>query len=92
MYQIFGFVECDDDSFEKDYIKIAIYADENNIVKHATRQLHTEENIWASKLGDEFVIKHKLHSLESKEYGKVVCIMKRHISIKKTNFRNIIES
>lgn len=81
MYKLFKFEICDnDDSFEENYIKIAIYVN-NEGVTHACRQLHTKDNIWASKLGDSVVIRHRLYSLESEKYGKVACIMKRHISI-----------
>lgn len=90
MYKMFKFEVCDNDSFEEEYIKIAIYT-KDDIVTHACRQLHTEANVWASKLGIGGVIRHRLYSLKSNTYGDVACIMKRHISISSKQFRKLVE-
>ena len=84
MYNMFDYVECNNDLYYEDgYTKIAIYAI-NNVVTHAALQL--TENKWASKIGYSFGITHQLKSLEGEKYGKVVKFMKRDDNISFTKY------
>jgi hypothetical protein len=75
LYNKYGYSECDSDSYEEGYDKIAFYA-KNNIPKHACKQF---DNIWKSKIGT-YIIEHELDWLcgnTEDAYGDVVFIMKR---------------
>lgn len=72
-----GFELCDDDLFDEEYLKIALYFNPKNHDNwtHAARQLRS--GIWASKLGCLFDIEHGTpYTIESNVYGKVYCIMR----------------
>lgn len=77
LFKKFGYAECKDDSLEKNYEKIAIYTNTQNIPQHAARQLYSGK--WTSKLGDFHDIEHTLDGLEGNLYGKVKVIMKKEI-------------
>ena len=76
VFQMHGFVVCDNGDPEAGYDKIAIYADATGEPKHAARQL--ESGQWISKLGsDEDIVHATLAALEGEEYGTVVRFMRR---------------
>lgn len=82
MYKIFGYELCDNEKFEKDYRKIAIFCrKDTNIVTHAA--LQNRSGIWTSKLGDSYGISHMLRDLEGQKYGEVRCFVRRPITITK---------
>ncbi len=73
-----GYLPCSNPELEKGFEKIALYADLNGNVTHASRQ--AESGRWTSKLGDWEDIDHNtLEALEGDFYGKVVQILKRPI-------------
>lgn len=77
LYNRYGYIECDSDSYENGYDKIAFYA-KDNIPKHACKQF---ENVWKSKI-DLYIVEHELDWLcgnGEREYGDIVFIMKRKI-------------
>jgi hypothetical protein len=49
LFESIAFNVCGDGSFEPGYLKIAIFADNNNIPTHAAKQL--DNGFWSSKLG-----------------------------------------
>jgi hypothetical protein len=77
-YRSIGFAECDTDTSEDGFEKIAIYGDDGDFV-HAARQLRS--GVWTSKLGRAEDIEHEtLQQLEGNgqwEYRFVVKLMKR---------------
>lgn len=74
-FQSLGFVVCDDDAYEPEYEKIALFANEKCEPKHAARQVDAER--WASKVGKHHDILHPLKAVEGALYGRVVRYMKR---------------
>jgi hypothetical protein len=70
-----GLVVCAGEELEQDFEKIALFANDQGIPKHAARQL--PEGNWTSKLGMMEDINHPLHALEGTLYGSVVLVMKR---------------
>jgi hypothetical protein len=70
-----GYVECASEQLEPGFHKIAIFANDQVIPKHAARQAATGR--WTSKLGKMEDIEHKLRDLEGLVYGAVVLIMRR---------------
>lgn len=87
----FKYEVCDDDSYEKDFRKIALFcSDKTGAVTHAA--LMHNEDIWTSKMGYGPVIKHRLSSLEGSVYGSVCCFMRRSKTIAKDFDINVIAS
>jgi hypothetical protein len=75
LFKSIGYVQCNDDSFEPGFEKIAIYADGAE-PKHAARQLRNGK--WTSKLGSNIDIEHDTpNCLTGPVYGNVVLFMKR---------------
>lgn len=71
-----GFEECESDSPEAAYTKVALYAKDGNWT-HAARQL--PDGNWTSKLGTlEDIEHHSPRDLTGDFYGDVHCIMRRH--------------
>ena len=74
-----GYVECDDDFFEDDFEKIAIYAISMGGIlspTHAARQLRNGH--WTSKLGPFEDIEHITpENVNCPTYGTPVCYLKR---------------
>ncbi len=64
-----------DEELEPGFEKIALFADERGIPRHAARQLLTGR--WTNKLGELEDIEHGLRDLEGAEYGTVVLVMRR---------------
>ena len=82
MYKMFGYELCDDERFEKDYRKIAIFCHKDtDVVTHAALQYGL--GIWTSKLGDSYTISHSLRDLEGNEYGEVRCFVRRPRTVTK---------
>ncbi|GIL23792.1 MAG: hypothetical protein BroJett042_23050 [Bacteroidota bacterium] len=75
LFEIIGYKVCDNGDLEKDYQKIAIYADGNGKPTHAARQLRN--GFWTSKLGQSFDVTHTIHSMSDGLYGNVAAFMKR---------------
>ena len=73
-----GYIVCDDDQLEAGYGKIALFA-LAGVPKHAAQQLPSGP--WTSKLGAIEDIRHALQDLVGTEYGSVVLVMKRPISV-----------
>lgn len=71
-----GFVECEDGTLEPDVEKIAIYASDTDVPKHAARQLPSGR--WVSKLGKSIDIEHDSEKgVSGDRYGTVAAYMKR---------------
>jgi len=73
-----GYSECQSDSLEPSYEKVALFADSAGRPTHAARQLPTGR--WTSKLGQSEDIEHELRALEGSVYGSVTLIFKRPVS------------
>ena len=74
-YSTLGYIECEDGDYEPGYERIAIFADDANVPRHAAKQVNPEH--WTSECGDMWDISHPLPALEGTRYGRVVRFMKR---------------
>ncbi len=90
LFKKFGYEKCDDDTYDKNFRKIAIYCIENDVVTHAALQYN--DKLWLSKLGFDILLMHQIHSLEDTHYGKVACFMRRPITIKAEQDIAIVKS
>jgi hypothetical protein len=70
-----GYAVCADEQPELGFEKIALFANDQGVPKHAARQLR--DGRWTSKLGKMEDIAHALHDLTGMVYGSVVLFMKR---------------
>jgi hypothetical protein len=70
-----GYQPCDDDALEDGIEKVALYATEAGLPRHAARQVANGR--WTSKLGFLEDIEHGLSDLAGTEYGTVVLVPKR---------------
>jgi hypothetical protein len=70
-----GHTVCAGEELEPGFEKIALFANEQGVPKHAARQLPSGR--WTSKLGKMEDIDHALHDLAGTIYGSVVLLMKR---------------
>jgi hypothetical protein len=70
-----GYVACASEDAEPGFEKIALFADDQGVPKHAARQ--RPDGRWTSKLGKREDIEHALHDLAGAVYGSVVRILKR---------------
>lgn len=70
-----GYVVCVGAELEPGFEKIAVFANDQGVPRHAARQ--RENGLWTSKLGKMEDIDHALHALEGALYGSVVLVMKR---------------
>ena len=81
VFEGMGYLECESDTFEEGFEKVAIFAGDDQVPTHAARQLQTGK--WTSKLGDWEDIEHDtLSALENAPlmdslYGAVAFIMRR---------------
>jgi hypothetical protein len=82
LFASLGHVDCASDEPEAGFEKIALFANEQGIPKHAARQLSTGR--WTSKLGKMEDIEHDLRDLEGSIYGAVVLVMKRPLPPKES--------
>jgi hypothetical protein len=94
LYQGMGYVEIDEPDgrwreYEVGCEKVAIYADNNSIVRHVARQISDEHvsrlrwernwvGQWTSKLKEHEDIRHGLEALEGRHFGYVVVVMRRN--------------
>jgi hypothetical protein len=74
-----GYVVCAGEELEPGFERIALFANDQGVPKHAARQ--RPDGRWTSKLGKMEDIDHALHDLEGTLYGSVVLVMKRPVSI-----------
>jgi len=84
-YNTHGYYICDNDKYEPDFNKIAIYVDDDGYVNHASKQY---KNMWRSKLGFHDIIEHKLEWLSGYDYnnyGRIGAIMRKKNKIKNDN-------
>ena len=78
LFEYFGFKQCDDSSFEKDYDKVALYADAEGWT-HAAKVIG--DNVFHSKMGTAWDIQHSGGNVFAEtEYGEIFAYMKRPIS------------
>lgn len=78
-FNTFGYEVCDNDEYEKEFDKIAIYVNKRGRVYHAARQYG---NKWRSKLGVSVIIEHELDWLsgfDANNYGNIGSILKRKL-------------
>ena len=75
MFLSLGFEPCTGAESEPGLEKIALFATDAGVPKHAARQLPTGR--WTSKLGIMEDIEHELRDIEGAAYGSVTFIMKR---------------
>jgi hypothetical protein len=76
LFEMHGYVKCDNETQEAGYEKVAIYQHSQFDVQHAARQLQNGK--WTSKLGEWEDISHNTpRCLECADYGTVVQILKR---------------
>jgi len=75
VFAALGYDICDNRDIESGYEKIALYGDQD-CYTHAAKQ--EMDGKWKSKLGNWEDIEHNsLDGLRGKDYGKVICIMRR---------------
>ena len=77
-YGLSGYVVCESDTYEDGYEKIMIYTDQNNLPKHAARQIGAGR--WTSKLGPYKDITHTRDGLNGVQYGQPKIFMKRKMA------------
>jgi hypothetical protein len=70
-----GYVACAGEALEAGFERVAVFANEQGVLKHAARQ--RPSGSWTSKPGKMEDIDHALHDLEGTLYGSVVLVMKR---------------
>jgi hypothetical protein len=76
-----GYAVCVDDAIEVGFEKVALFADEHGVPRHASRQLRN--GLWTSKIGELEDMEHALRDLEGAEYGSVIIILKRPLAASK---------
>lgn len=76
-YEGLGYTPCSNFGFEKDYRKVAIFADQDGKPTHAARQLANGK--WTSKLGQDVDIEHELNGVEGPVYGTAVRVLKKRV-------------
>lgn len=76
-FKILGYTQCDTETLEAGFLKVAIFINDKNEPTHAARQLPS--GAWTSKLGPNEDIEHELHAVSGRQYGAVAVIMKRPI-------------
>ena len=78
-FQSFGYMICENESFEPGYEKIALYIDPHGRGSHAAKQLRNGK--WTSKLGpDEDIEPNTLAGLAGDKLGVVGKILKRAVA------------
>jgi hypothetical protein len=78
-YNLYGFNICDNDEYDEEFNKIAIYTNNKDWVSHAAKQYN---NMWRSKLGTSCILEHELEwisGFDYNNYGKVHLLMKKKI-------------
>jgi hypothetical protein len=78
----FGYEICNDGKFEKDFRKVAIFADANNLPQHIAFQPNQTGSVrrrWKSKMGNNVNIEHELLAVACKLYGSPVKFLRRPV-------------
>jgi hypothetical protein len=83
-FQGLGYHEDLDDSLQPGIQKIAIFASDVGRPTHAARQL--PDGWWASKLGEQIDIEHKLAAIEGPAYGRIAVVLAREVNLARTPF------
>ncbi len=73
-FEMLGYEECDDGTYEDGFEKVAFYT-RDGVPTHAARQIGPGK--WQSKLGDWYDIEHAVDAVSSGDYGKITKYMKR---------------
>lgn len=66
---------CDDEAYDPEYDKVALFADPSGCPTHAALQI--DDLYWTSKLGKLHDIRHPLRALDGGRYGRVKLFMRR---------------
>lgn len=75
-FQRLGFEVCEDESLERGWEKVAIYAREDGVPTHMARQL--PDGRWTSKLGRlEDIVHPGLEHVGGEAYGRPIIILRR---------------
>lgn len=78
MFEYFGFSQCSEASYEKDFDKVALYANKEGWT-HAAKIIG--DNVFHSKIGTAWDIHHSGGNIFAEtEYGSIFTYMKRPIS------------
>ena len=83
-FKCFGFVECDDPSFEPSYDKVALYS-QNGMWTHAARVI--KPDFYHSKFGYNVDGFHRSGDVLSSKYGLVYKYMKRPVADRQISVR-----
>jgi len=77
VFALHNYSDCESDTFDPEFEKVAIYVYPNGDPSHVARQIGS--GTWSSKLGISFDIEHEtLDSLKGEEYGTTIgAIMQR---------------
>ena len=83
LFQLFGYLRCEDATLEIDTEKIVIYGDASGEAHHVAKQLPDGE--WTSKLGSGEDIRHKTpDALVGTLYGSPLFFMSRPLGLANT--------
>lgn len=78
LYELVGYLICEDGTHQKNIEKIVLFTDKANIPTHAARQLHNGN--WTNKLGNSEDIEHTIYSMSNGFYGKPHIYMARPLN------------
>lgn len=70
-----SYLAATDETLERGFEKVAVFADADGKPTHAARQLSSGK--WTSKLGQAEDIEHELRALEGELYGAVAMVLQR---------------
>jgi hypothetical protein len=76
-FETYSYELCEDDSYEEEFNKIAIYINKKSRFTHVARQY---EKKWQSKIGPSYIIEHELEWLtgyDADNYGEIGAILRR---------------
>ena|SRR5208337_2018460 len=74
-FETLGYIVCDNELCEEDFVKIAFFVRDDGSPTHAARQLPNGR--WLSKCGRYKDIEHDLNALCGQRYGNIACYMKK---------------
>jgi hypothetical protein len=79
-FQAIGYEVCSEQEPEDGYEKVALFADDGGLWRHAAKQI--EGGQWSSKLGRWEDIRHAdVDAVWCEEYGKAACYMRRKVAV-----------
>lgn len=87
LYRKHDFEICDDGSFDKGFLKIALFV-KDGAPTHAARQLGNDS--WTSKLGPNIDVRHTIEAMEGGKYGDVHLYMEKKISAFKRRMMKVV--